>query len=199
MAWKRGRHWAQWAVMLVVAASLLAGCGFRMRGASPLPFDYIYTNVSDNTPFGAQLRRTIRASSPHTSFVDDPNEADVHLIQEVNRQRRRELSIDAEGHVEEYELTQVFAFRLTDRAGRILAPTISLQAQRDIPYDTEDSDARRQEMRAIFEDMQLNMISQVVRRISAPEVARDYQRYQEEDAAAAASPTSGPDNGDAAQ
>lgn len=162
-----------------------------MRGVSPLPFKHIYTNVSDNTPFGAQLRRAVRASSPHTDFVDDPTEADVHLIQEANRQHRRELSIDAEGHVEEYELIQEFTFRLTHHTGRALTPSISLSAQRDLPYDTEDSDARRQEMTAIFEDMQLGMISQVIRRISSPEVIQDYHRYQEESAAT----TSGADHG----
>src|SRR5699024_5767501 len=88
-------------VLLLALATMLAGCGFRMRGASPLAFDSIYTNIAENSPFGAQLRRAIRASSPHTHFVDDPNEADVHLVQEANRQIRRELSIDAEGHVEE--------------------------------------------------------------------------------------------------
>lgn len=175
------------AILIIALTSLVAGCGFRMRGAAPLPFSQIYTNVSDNSAFGAHLRRAVRASSPHTHFVDDPNEADVHLIQEANRQHRRELSIDAEGHVEEYELIQEFTFRLTHHTGRALTPSISLHAQRDLPYDTEDSDARRQEMTAIFEDMQLGMISQVIRRISAPEVVQDYYRYQEEDAAAAAS------------
>ena len=171
-------------VLLLVLAAMLAGCGFRMRGASPLAFDSIYTNIAENSPFGAQLRRAIRASSPHTHFVDDPNEADVHLVQEANRQIRRELSIDAEGHVEEYELIQVFTFRITDRSGRELSPSMSLRAERDVPYDTEESDARRQEMKSIFEDMQLAMISQVVRRLSSPEVERDYLRYQAEDEAA---------------
>lgn len=183
------------ALLLALLAVSLAGCGFRMRGPSPLPFDSIYTNISENSPFGSQLRRAIRASSPHTYFVDHPQEADVHLIQEANEQHRRELSIDAEGHVEEYELIQAFTFRLTDRAGRALTPSIFLRAQRDLPYDTEDSDARRQEMQAIFEDMQLAMISQVVRRISSPEVERDYRRYQAEDAA----DSSGSDHGEARQ
>lgn len=179
------RHWQRallFFLILLVVAVTLAGCGFRMRGTAPLPFDQIYTNVSENSPFGAQLRRAIRASSPHTYFVEDPNQADVHLIQEANRQHRRELSIDAEGHVEEYELIQEFTFRLTDKAGRALTPSVTLQAQRDLPYDTEDSDARRQEMKAIFEDMQLAMISQVIRRISSPEVEEEYRRHQAEDA-----------------
>src|SRR3546814_9748000 len=33
---------------------LLAACGFHLRGTSPLPFDTLYTNIPQNSEFGAR-------------------------------------------------------------------------------------------------------------------------------------------------
>src|SRR3546814_5516225 len=47
---------------------LLAACGFHLRGTSPLPFDTLYTNIPQNSEFGARMRRAIIArSDEHTS------------------------------------------------------------------------------------------------------------------------------------
>ncbi len=165
---------------LLAMAMLLSACGFRMRGTTDLPYERIYTNVSDNSAFGAHLRRSIRANAPDVQFVSEPRDAQVQLIQEVNRERRRELSIDASGHVEEYELILEFAFRITDRDGRVLLPTTTLTSSREIPYDSEDSQARRGEMRMIFQDMRQSMVDRIVRQLSASEVSRAYEEARQE-------------------
>lgn len=59
----------------VALCLLLAACGFRLKGVSPLPFTTIYTNIPDNSAFGANMRRAIVASSPRTRFVSEPADA----------------------------------------------------------------------------------------------------------------------------
>lgn len=170
-------HMHRWAAVLLLAAlcSALAACGFRLKGETPLPFAALYTNIAENSAFGAAMRRAIVASSPGTRLVSSPEEADARLMQLANRQTRRELSIDAAGHVEEYELILEFVFQLTDGEGRIVLPPTTLRAARDMPYDPDDSVAKSGEMAMIFEDMQESMVARVVRRLGSPDVTEAFQ------------------------
>lgn len=167
----------QWLHMFVCLALclLVAACGFRMKGVAPLPFDTLYTNIADNSAFGANLRRAIVASSPHTRFVSEPGDAEARLIQLANQQSRRELSIDADGQVEEYELHLQFAFQLTDAHGRIILPATVLRATREVPYDPDDAQAKQAEIQMIFEDMQQSMVARIVRHLSAPDVVEAFE------------------------
>lgn len=170
----RTRQWLRLSVCLALCI-MVAACGFRLKGVAPLPFDTIYTNIPENSAFGANLRRAIVASSPHTHFVNNPRDAEARLIEQANQQTRRELSIDAEGQVEEYELNLQFAFQLIDAQGRIILPTTVLRATREVPYDPDDAQAKQDEIRMIFEDMQQSMVARVVRHLSAPDVAEAFE------------------------
>ncbi|NYT62164.1 hypothetical protein H0A66_07540 [Alcaligenaceae bacterium] len=155
----------------VALCVLLAACGFRLKGVSPLPFTTLYTNIAENSAFGAGMQRAIIASSPQTRFVSDPASAQAKLIQLSNDQNLRELSIDAQGRVEEYELNLVFVFQLTDAKGHLVLPPTTLRVTREIPYDDSVVQAKQGEIASIFQDMQQSLIDRVVRRLASPEVA----------------------------
>ena len=156
--------------VLLAACLMLAACGFRMKGATPLPIDTLYTNIAQNSPFGAAMRRAIRAASPNTQFVAERDQADASLIQIANQRNLRELSIDADGRVEEYELTIQFAFQVLDSAGRVILPPTTLRATREIPYDDTVVQAKQSEISTVFEQMQQSLVDRVVRHLTAPEV-----------------------------
>ncbi len=155
----------------VALCVLLTACGFRLKGVSPLPFTTIYTNIDENSAFGANIRRAITASSPHTKFVSEPADAQARLTQLSNRQSLRELSIDAQGRVEEYELNLEFIFQLTDAKGHLVLPPTTLNAIREIPYDDTIVQAKQSEITTIFKEMQQSMVDRVVRRLASPEVS----------------------------
>lgn len=171
--------WLQLSVCLALCL-MVAACGFRLKGVAPLPFDTLYTNIAENSAFGANLRRAIIASSPHTRIVNDPQDGEARLIQLANQQTRRELSIDAEGQVEEYELILQFAFQLTDAHGRVILPPTVLRAIREVPYDPDDAQAKQAEIQMIFEDMQQSMVARVVRHLSAPDVTEAFKKARSE-------------------
>lgn len=155
----------------VALCVLLTACGFRLKGVSPLPFTTIYTNIAQNSAFGAGMQRAIIASSPHTRFVSDPASAQAKLIQLSNDQSLREVSIDAQGRVEEYELNLEFVFQLTDAKGHVVLPPTTLRATREIPYDDSVVQAKQGEIASIFQEMQQSLIDRVIRRLASPEVA----------------------------
>src|SRR5690606_38218583 len=100
----------------------LAACGFQMRGTTPLPFDSLYVDIPDNKRFGADVRRAIRAVSPGTRLVSVPEDGDAQLQRLALRRERREVSLNAQGRVEEYGLSIQSRFRLVDSMGQLLIP-----------------------------------------------------------------------------
>src|SRR5690606_11905575 len=74
----------------------LGACGFHLKGATPLPFQSIYTNINLDSEFGARLRSTVTANSPSTRFTGRRQEADVYLHQIAESQNLRQLALDAD-------------------------------------------------------------------------------------------------------
>lgn len=155
---------------------LLAACGFHLKGVSPLPFTTLYTNIAENSDFGAALRRAVVASSPNTRFVDEPAQAQARLTQLSNNQTLRELSINAEGRVEEYELNLDFVFQLTDAQGHIVLPPTTLHSTREIPYDDTVVQAKQGEIALVFKEMQQSLVDRIVRMLSSPDVTAAFEQ-----------------------
>ncbi|WP_368640362.1 LPS assembly lipoprotein LptE [Castellaniella ginsengisoli] len=152
----------------------LGACGFHLKGATPLPFQSIYTNINLDSEFGARLRRTVTANSPSTRFTDRRQEADVYLHQIAESQNLRQLALDADGRVEEYELNLQFQFELLDRQGHVLLPPTTLYSVRELPYNDRIVQAKESEIDRAFKDMRNNLIDQILRRMSSPEVQAAY-------------------------
>ena len=167
------RRWLR-SLLLLGLALTLASCGFHMKGVTPLPFESLYTNVPESSEFGAQLRRAILAASPDTHFVADPQDAQAKLVQLSSRQSRRELSINPQGEVEEYELNLEMSFQLTDDQNRILLPPTTLHTSRDMPYDPNATQAKQSEISSMFRTMRTSLIDRLVRRLTSPEVTNAY-------------------------
>lgn len=172
------RHLVLLAVLSVCV--LLAACGFKLKGVTPLPFDTLYTNIAENSAFGVSMRRAIRAASPHTRIVADPAQAEARLIQLANNQRLRELSIDADGRVEEYELNLEFVFQLMDAGGHLILPPTTLRATRELPYDDTMVQAKQSEITDVFQQMQQSMVDRVLRLLSAPDVTSAFANAEQQ-------------------
>lgn len=157
------------------ALAVLGACGFHLKGATPLPFKSLYTNINLDSDFGARLRRAVEANSPSTHFTRDRSQAEVYLHQISDQENLRQVSIDSEGRVEEYELDLNFSFELLDRYGHVLlAPTV-LRSVREIPYNDRIVQAKEGEIARTFRNMRNGLIDQILRRMSAPDVQAAYR------------------------
>lgn len=157
---------------------LLAACGFHMKGTSPLPFETLYTNISDNDAFGMHLRRVILAASPQLRFVERPKDAQAILTQLNMSETMREIAIGPDGLVEEYELNLVYSFQLTDAQGHALLPATTLSARREVPYDSSALAAKQGEISNLFLDMRRSLADRIVRRLTSPQVTEAYRKLQ---------------------
>ena len=172
----RSRWWLRAASLATVM--LLAACGFAMRGVTPLPFNSLYVGVPENTRFGADIRRSIRAASPNTRLVTQTKQADAILQVVDNSRSLREVSLNAQGRVEEYELGINFTFRLITNKGAAILPDTTLSIYREMPYDDQVVQAKDAQMESLYQSMQEALVGRLLRRLTAPDVHAAYEAAQ---------------------
>ena len=158
---------------------LLSACGFALRGVTPLPFDTLYVGIPDTTQFGADVRRSIRAASPNTKLVSTPKEAQAILQQVSDARTMREVSLNAQGRVEEYELGINYTFRLIDAKGRAVIPDTTLSIYREMPYDDQVVQAKQGQIETLYRAMQRDLVSRLLRRLTAPEVRNAFENAEQ--------------------
>jgi LPS-assembly lipoprotein len=153
-------HW------LVVCSGLviLAGCGFQLRGQSPLPFDSAYVEAAEGSVLKPLLSQHLRLNGKRVL----PNAAGAQVVIRIDKETRSKdiLSLSGGGKVREYRLGYRLVLTAFDAAGRqILAPT-EHQLTRDYSYDDTQVLAKEGEEAQLMRDMEQAMLRQVVRRLA---------------------------------
>lgn len=200
----QGRTWLL-SFFSVLALLALSGCGFRMQGEAPMPFSSLSINIPQNSQFGADLRRAIRAASPDTRLIEprdmvvragdlDESEdsddkatidrikaakvrklAQARLEQLSEQKGTRIVSINAQGKPEEYELSLKLTFRLVTSKDQVILPDTTLSAIRSMPFDDRVVQAKEGEAATLFKDMQRSMVARILRRITAPDITQRWE------------------------
>jgi len=152
--------------LLFLAALVLAGCGFQLRGTATLPFETLYMAPVSAAGVALDLRRNIR-SGTNTSLVDDPKKAEALLELTGETREKIILSLAATGRVREYQLRYRVGFRVHDGKGGEFVPASTVQLTRDITFNDSDVLAKETEEQRLYRDMQFDMVQQLMRRLAA--------------------------------
>lgn len=161
----------------IAASLLLSGCGFKMRGQTELPFKAVYTNISPNSSFGIYIYRLLKASSPYTVMVKHPSQADVILTQHSLERKQTEISLDADGNIEEYELNLTLLFSMTDAHGNNIIEPTTITATQLLPYDKNASAAKSAEMVLIYSGMEKSIADRLYRRFTSDDSIKRYRSF----------------------
>lgn len=173
-------------VLLGLMAVSLAGCGFKMQGVTPMPFNSLAITIPQNSQFGADVRRAIRAASPNTLIIEpsaarplpagekrtiDPKSVAQARLEQVSEIRNsRIVSLNAQGKPEEFELTLAYTFRLVTAKNQIILPDTTLSAARAMPFDERVVQAKEGEAATLYRDMQKSLVARMMRRLTAPDI-----------------------------
>lgn len=149
-----------------ITATGMAGCGFHLRGKTPLAFAKIYVGISPNTDLGGGLRRRLRSGGA-TEVVEHADAADARLEILRDERSREILTLTGAGKVREYELRHAITFRVIDRAGAERIPATTITAKREYNFDDSQILAKEQEEALLYRDMQGDLVEQLIRRLSA--------------------------------
>ena len=148
-----------------LGSTLLAGCGFQLRGAPAMPFQSIYLGTGEYSELTAALRRQLEAGG--TQVVASAAEAEVQLQVLRDRRAKEITSLNAAGKVREYELRRYFDFRLTERGGGERIPVAKISVKRTLTYNDNDLLAKEGEEALLYKDMDTDLVRQLLRRLAA--------------------------------
>lgn len=150
----------------LLLTSLLAGCGFQLRGSADLPFARLYIDGNRNSVFVNDLARNIRSAS-HTQLTEKPQDAEAVLALQYEARLKDILSIGADGRVREFRLLYRVIYQLKDSKGVALAPPAAIVLHRDITFNDADVLAKEAEEGMMFADMQRDAVQLLLRRLTA--------------------------------
>ncbi len=150
-------------VLVVLAAALLAACGFHLRGTAALPFETLY--IPGATPLAVELKRNVTAASK-TRIVDNQDKAQAVLGFTNEVRDKTILTFTSAGKVNEYRLSYRVGFRVTDsKAVQVFLPTSEILLTRDMSYNDAQVIAKEAEEALLYRDMQTDMVQQIMRRL----------------------------------
>lgn len=157
------------AVLVLMLAPALDGCGFRLRGASAgaveLPNTYI-SNAGVGRGVMDALHNALRGSG--VTLADSAAAAELLLTVSGEARDRRVLSVGSTtGKVNEYELNYRLFFEVKDRTGAVLVPRERVSVVRDYRFDETAVLAKSTEEATLYREMEARAVSQIVRRLRA--------------------------------
>ena len=178
--------------VILLLISLLAACGFKLRGSAALPgpklpFATIALSLDPTSEFHAQLKRNIEASSPGTRVVSDVREAEAVLTVLGDTQQKNILSLSASGRAREFQLVRSFAFKVHANVATAAAATPPLKysdappvagpteyiapstitLRREITFSDDLVLSKESEEQLLWRDIQNDLVQQLMRRLAA--------------------------------
>lgn len=156
-------------LVAVLAAAILAGCGFQLRGSNGqynMPFKSIYLAFPETSPLGTELKRNLRAGDA-VRIENDASKAEA-LFDVLGESRGKAiLSLNSLGRVREYSLSYTLVFRVRDAANRELLGPTEITLRRNIAFDESQVLAKESEEALLYRDMQSDLVQQILRRLAA--------------------------------
>ena len=157
-------------VLLAGAASatlslVLAGCGFKLRGAEPLAFRSIaLTGFAPRSPLAQELKDALERS-----VIVEPVPARAELVFQalLDVRERAIVATTAAAQVREVQLRLKLRWRTLTPAGREVTPPVELALSRDMSYSESIALAKQHEEADLYREMQTDIVAQVLRRLAA--------------------------------
>lgn len=153
-------------LIALLCALLIAGCGFKLRGAADLPFDTLFVQAPVSSQFAQQFRRVVTYGSG-TKIVDDPKIATATLVLVSEAREKSILSLSGSGRVREFQLRYRLTYRLLDKAAVETIPPSEIVLTRDFSFNDQETLSKESEEALLFRDMQNDAVQQLVRRLQA--------------------------------
>ena len=150
-------------VAAAALSAVLAACGFHLRGDVTYAFSTLYINAPPNTPFAAELKRTLAGGS--ATLVDSATSAQAVLDLGTIVDDKQVLSLSGGGRAREYQLIKRVTFALHDTTGKDWLPAAEIVVRRSYTFNESEVLARESEEAKLLKEMQTDAVQQVVRRL----------------------------------
>ena len=151
----------------LVATSLLAGCGFRLRGRQSFAFTSIAIQPSPGGAVVQELRRSFGGAVQ--VLGDDVPVAQAQVVLRILGEQREKIvvGVNSSGQVLAFQLRLRVRFRLDTPQGKELIVENEIMQQREVSYSESAALAKETEMTNLYLDMQSDIAQQIQRRLAA--------------------------------
>jgi LPS-assembly lipoprotein len=158
--------------LTLLASTVLAGCGFKLRTSQPMPFATIAITPEKTGGVAGDMARylgdMVRPVAP--GLGGERPQAILDILQEVRE--KLVVGVNASGQVREYELRMRVSFRLRNSSGdEWIAPSV-IEQHRSISFNESAVLAKEAEEVMLYRDMQADIVQQLLRRLAAAKTAK---------------------------
>ncbi|MBS0291089.1 MAG: hypothetical protein JSS01_00990 [Proteobacteria bacterium] len=157
-------------LLMALAATPLAACGFRLRGVPQFAFHSLYVQAPAGSALARELVRTLQGGGGALTVLTEPaqmSKAEVILELISEQQERVAVGLSTAGQVRELQLRLRIRFRLRDQQGQEWIAETELLQQRDISYNETLALSKEGEEAMLYRNMRSDLVQQIMRRLAA--------------------------------
>jgi len=150
----------------LLAAVLLAGCGFHLRGAAVVP-EVMERTYLQGVPVDSALAQEVEAVVEGAGGKVVQRLADATAILQLGSERtdRRIASVDASGKVREYALHYSLPFSLLSPGGDVLLAERTVETSRSYNFDAGNVLGAGSEEALLLREMRGFAVRQMLRQV----------------------------------
>ena len=154
--------------LLWLLIALLAGCGFRLAGTTPLPADFrrIYLVTSDfDRRQQEELRARLQRAGADVSL--EPAAGRVKLSVRLKSVADRRMATSAGSGKTVKRVTRQLDYSVRGADGQLLAPERTLTQQSDLRFDEDNLLSSSEEKDAVVKDLEKSLYEQLIRQLQS--------------------------------
>lgn len=162
-----GNHFLR-PLLILLALSLLSGCGFQLRGKIALPATIGPVHIQGLGQYDEVRRELVQLIRFNDIQITDSREQASSILRISDRSSdRRVLSVDGNGNVAEYELHEGARFILLGKNGQTLVESQPVNILTSYLNNETEVLGKQQEEGQLRKDMQRDLAAQIMRRLQA--------------------------------
>lgn len=158
------------ALVLVLAAATLAGCGFRPRGEADVRLpDTISPMHVEGGKLDDPLRRELRRAlgDAGVGVADEPSPATTRLQLSQRESRTQVLAVDSSGKAVEFDAVEAVSFTLLAPDRSVLVPLQRVVSDRPFTIPAGTVLGKEEEQELLRRHAREDLIGQILRRLRA--------------------------------
>lgn len=154
-------------LIVIIAFTLISGCGYRLAGKADLDPVFESTHVGyqgQGRAMAELLEDQFKANKYELTSADKATAIVQVLYENTDREI---LSVDEDGKVREYELILSVAVDVSDSEGKKLVGSQVVRLTRDFLFDINDVLGKGNEERAVYQEMRADAARLILYRLQA--------------------------------
>ena len=152
------------ALFVVLLATSLVACGFHLRSTSDIAFHSIFIQGS-TLVISKNLKKSLTTNG--VKVLDSAEGAELLLETVGEENEKRILSLAGGGTVNEFELYYRVHYRTKQAGSELWSRVQTVEARRDYTYSDANLLAKQGEEKRLNENMQADVLSNLMRRLSS--------------------------------